>query len=63
VHRGAPWRRRAALDVVARQLTVEGEAVRFLVDGDLHPPARVLRLSTGPALQVVGAAPRRAPPV
>jgi len=57
VHRGAPWRRRAALDVVARQLTLEGEAVRFMVDGDLHPPARVLRLSTGPALQVVGSAP------
>lgn len=63
VHRGAPWRRRAALDVVARQLTVEGEGVRYMVDGDLYPPARALRLSTGPPLQVLGAAPRRAPPV
>ncbi len=63
VHRGAAWRRRAALDVVARVLTVEGEAVRYLVDGDLYPAARSLRLSTGPALRVVGVAPRRAPPV
>jgi diacylglycerol kinase family enzyme len=53
VHRGAPWRRRAALDVVARDLTVEGEAVRFMVDGDLYPAARTLRLSTGPGLQVL----------
>jgi diacylglycerol kinase (ATP) len=60
VHRGAPWRRRAALDVVARELTVEGEAVRYLVDGDLYPPARRLRLSTGPALQVLVPRPRRA---
>lgn len=53
VHRGAPWRRRAALDVVARELTVEGDAVRSMVDGDLLPPARLLRLSTGPAVQVL----------
>ncbi len=62
VHRGAPWRRRAALDVVARVLTVEGDAVRYMVDGDLYPAARSLRLSTGPALQVL-APPRRAPRV
>jgi len=53
VHRGAPWRRRAALDVVAREVTVEGDAVRYQVDGDLHPPARLLRLSTGPAVQLL----------
>jgi diacylglycerol kinase family enzyme len=60
VHRGAPWRRRAALDVVAREVTVEGEAIRYMVDGDLYPPARSLRLSTGPALQVLAAPPRAA---
>lgn len=53
VHRGAPWRRRAALDVVARDLLVEGEAVRYMVDGDLYPVARTLRLSTGPGVQVL----------
>jgi diacylglycerol kinase family enzyme len=58
VHRGAPWRRRAALDVVARELTAEGDAIRFMVDGDLFPPARLLRLSTGPAVQVLGPPPR-----
>jgi diacylglycerol kinase family enzyme len=60
VHRGAPWRRRAALDVVARELTVEGEGVRYMVDGDLYPAARLLRLSTGPALQVLAPTPRPA---
>ncbi len=53
VHRGAPWRRRAALDAVCRELVLEGEAVRYMVDGDLYGPARALRLSTGPALQVL----------
>jgi diacylglycerol kinase family enzyme len=63
VHRGAPWRRRAALDVVARSLTVEGdEAIRFMVDGDLQPAARTLRLSTGPGLQVLVMPPRRGKP-
>jgi diacylglycerol kinase family enzyme len=53
VHRGAPWRRRAALDVVARSLTLEGEAVRFMVDGDLQEAARRIRLSTGPGVEVL----------
>ncbi len=62
VHRGAPWRRRAAIDVVARALTVEGEAVRWMVDGDLYPAARTLRLATGPGVEVLlpGAPGRRA---
>jgi len=53
VHRGAPWRRRAAVDVVARVLTLEGAAVRYLVDGDLYPAARRLRLSIGPGVRVL----------
>lgn len=53
VHRGAPWRRRAAIDVVARAVTVEGEAVRWMLDGDLYPAARTLRLSTGPGVEVL----------
>lgn len=65
VHRGAPWRRRAALDVVARRLVLEGEEVRFMVDGDLQPPARSLRVSTGPGVQVLvhGARRQAAPAV
>jgi len=53
VHRGAPWRRRAAQDAVARSLTVEGEAIRFTVDGDLYGPVRELRLETGAALRIL----------
>jgi diacylglycerol kinase family enzyme len=53
VHRGAPWRRRAALDAVVRELLVEGEGIRFTVDGDLYGPSRRLRLSTGPAVEVI----------
>lgn len=60
VHRGAPWRRRAAVDVVAREVVLEGESVRYMVDGDLYPAARRLRLSTGPALQVLVPPRRRA---
>ena len=60
VHRGAPWRRRAALDVVAREVSLEGDAVRYMVDGDLYPAARDLRLSTGPAVQVLVPPARRA---
>ncbi|MBK9516483.1 MAG: diacylglycerol kinase [Anaeromyxobacter sp.] len=53
VHRGAPWRRRAALDAVCRTLQLDGEGVRYMVDGDLLGPARALRLSTGPAVQLL----------
>jgi len=61
VHRGAPWRRRAALDAVARVLMVEGDAVRFMVDGDLYPGSSRIRLSTGPPLEVIRAPPRSRP--
>jgi diacylglycerol kinase (ATP) len=53
VHRGAPWRRRAALDVVTRSLSLEGEAIRFHVDGDLYGPARTLSIRTGPCVEVL----------
>jgi diacylglycerol kinase family enzyme len=53
IHRGGSWRRRAALDAVARRVTLEGEAVRFMVDGDLYGPARRLRITTGPLLEVL----------
>jgi diacylglycerol kinase family enzyme len=53
VRRGRPWRRRVALDEVARELEVEGNAPRFTVDGDLYQARRVVRVTTGPPLEVV----------
>jgi diacylglycerol kinase family enzyme len=61
IRRGDPWRRRAALDAVTRSLTIEGEGVRSMIDGDLYGPARRLRLDTGPAVQVIRAPPRTRP--
>jgi diacylglycerol kinase family enzyme len=58
MRRGAPWRRRAALDAVVRRAAVAGEAVRFTVDGDLYDPARRILLSTGPAVRIVVPSPR-----
>jgi len=60
VHRGAPWRRRAALDAVAREVVLEGDGTPFMVDGDLYPAARRLRLSTGPGVTVTCLPGRRA---
>jgi diacylglycerol kinase (ATP) len=60
VHRGAPWRRRAALDAVARVVTLEGEGLRFFVDGDLYGPVGAVRLETGPAIRIL-VPPRPAP--
>jgi len=52
LRRGGPWRRRAAVDAVARRLTIEGDGVRATVDGDLYPPARSVRITTGPPIEV-----------
>jgi diacylglycerol kinase family enzyme len=50
---GRPWRRRLALDEVARELTVEGEGLRFTVDGDLYASPHAIRVLTGPAVEVI----------
>ena len=48
---GLPWRRRVAMDAVARDLVLEPLApLRFTVDGDLYRAERRLRVSTGPPL-------------
>ncbi len=60
VHRGAPWRRRAALDAVAREVLLEGDGTPYMIDGDLFPAARRLRLATGPGVAVLGPPGRRA---
>jgi diacylglycerol kinase family enzyme len=54
VRLGRPWRRRVAIDAVARDLLIEPAApLRFMVDGDLYRAERSLRLSTGPAVQIL----------
>ncbi len=60
---GLPWRRRVAMDAVARELVLEPrDPIRFTVDGDLYRAERRLRLSTGPSLRLLAdrgvAAPR-----
>jgi diacylglycerol kinase family enzyme len=50
---GRPWRRHVAQDEVARELVVEGDAPRFTVDGDLYAAERVVRVETGPAVEIV----------
>lgn len=53
LRRGRPWRRRLAVDEVARDLLVEGESIRYTVDGDLYAARRSVRIETGPALPIV----------
>jgi diacylglycerol kinase family enzyme len=53
LRRGRPWRRRLALDEVARDVLVEGESIRYTVDGDLYAARRSVRIRTGPALPIV----------
>ena len=53
IRAGRPWRRRIAHDEVARELVLDGEALRFTVDGDLYLAERRVRVSTGPAIEIV----------
>ena len=53
IRAGRPWRRRHALDEVARELTLEGDALRFTLDGDLYTARRRIRVSTGPGVEIV----------
>jgi diacylglycerol kinase family enzyme len=53
LRRGGPWRRRVAQDEVARELVLEGDALRFTLDGDLYQAERTVRVSTGPAVEIV----------
>lgn len=53
IRAGRPWRRRHAQDEVARDLRLEGEGLRFTIDGDLFGPARRIRVSTGPGIELV----------
>jgi len=53
IRRGRPWRRRVAQDEVARELSLEGDAPRYTIDGDLYAAAGVVRVATGPGIEVV----------
>jgi diacylglycerol kinase family enzyme len=53
LRRGAPWRRSLAQDEVARTLELEGNGVRFTIDGDLYSAERAVTVETGPAVEIV----------
>jgi diacylglycerol kinase family enzyme len=53
LRRGRPWGRRVAQDEVARVLELEGGALRYTVDGDLYPAREIVRVETGPAVEIV----------
>jgi diacylglycerol kinase family enzyme len=50
---GRPWRRRHALDEVARELVVSTDRPRFTVDGDLYAARDQVRVTTGPGIEIV----------
>jgi diacylglycerol kinase (ATP) len=50
---GRPWRRRHALDEVARELVLTSERPRYTVDGDLYQAEGRVRVSTGPGVEIV----------
>ena len=50
---GRPWRRRYALDEVARELVLKGERPRFTLDGDLYQARSQVRVSTGPGVEII----------
>jgi diacylglycerol kinase family enzyme len=50
---GHPWRRRHALDEVARELVLTADRPRFTVDGDLYQARERIRVSTGPGMEIV----------
>jgi diacylglycerol kinase family enzyme len=54
VRLGRPWRRRVAIDAVARELLLESPAaLHFTVDGDLYRAERAMRISSGPTVSVI----------
>ncbi|MGC3996033.1 MAG: diacylglycerol kinase family protein [Anaeromyxobacter sp.] len=53
IHAGRPWRRRHALDEVARELVLEAHRPRYTIDGDLYEARRRVRVATGPAVEIV----------
>ena len=53
IRAGRPWRRRHALDEVARELILTSDRPRFTVDGDLYEARNQVRVSTGPGIEII----------
>ncbi|HZZ83775.1 MAG TPA: diacylglycerol kinase family protein [Anaeromyxobacteraceae bacterium] len=54
VRLGHPWRRRVAMDAVARELSVELPGpCRFTLDGDLYDSDGSIRITTGPPVRIL----------
>jgi diacylglycerol kinase family enzyme len=54
IYAGRPWRRSIATEAVTRDLRIEGTGpVRFTLDGDLYAYDREVRVSTGPAVELL----------
>lgn len=54
VYRGRAWRRRVAVDTVARELEIEGlRPVRYTIDGDLYESPSELKVATGPPVELL----------
>ncbi len=53
LRRGRPWRRRHALDEVARELVLSADRPRYTVDGDLYGARERVRVTTGPGIEIV----------
>jgi diacylglycerol kinase family enzyme len=53
IRAGRPWRRRHALDEVARELVLTTERPRFTIDGDLYSAREQVRVTTGPGIEIV----------
>lgn len=54
VRLGRPWRRRVAIDAVARELLLDPAGpLGFTVDGDLYRAERAVRISSGPTVAVI----------
>jgi diacylglycerol kinase family enzyme len=54
IYLGRPWRRSLAMDAVARELTIDtGGPVSYTIDGDLYESQGPVRITTGPAIEIV----------
>ncbi len=53
IRAGRPWRRRHALDEVARELVLTSDRPRYTVDGDLYQAQGRVRVSIGPAVEII----------
>jgi len=53
IRAGRPWRRRHALDEVARELVLTADRPRFTIDGDLYTARERVRVATGPGVEIV----------